>query len=128
MKKILIVDDSPFMRNILKDLLTNQNNQPNLAEDVKVFEADGKTNALNQVKKVKPDAILLDVVMKESETEGLEFLQEIVIFYDVSKVIMISSVGQDNIIEECKRLGVNVYLQKPFEHSEVINVVNSIIK
>ena len=124
MKRILIVDDSAFMRGILKDLLMSQSGENTLSENIELFEADGKANALKQLKEVKPDLILLDIVMRESETEGVEFIKEIKDFFNVSKVIMISSIGQTAILDECKKMGIQCYLQKPFEHDQVIAEVN----
>ena len=124
MKKILIVDDSAFMRNIVKDLLTHTTDAQLLVDEVELFEADGKKNALLLLKNIKPDVILLDVVMRESEIEGLEFIQEIKEFFDTKKIIMISSIGQATVIDECKQLGIMTYLQKPFEQIQVIEAVN----
>lgn len=127
MKKILIVDDSAFMRNVLKDLLTTFEDKAELKDAVELYEADGKRKALEQLKSVKPDVILLDVVMRESETEGLEFIEEIKDIFDTKKVIMISSIGQSSLLTEFQRLGITNYLQKPFEDHQVIEAVNKII-
>jgi two-component system chemotaxis response regulator CheY len=123
MKKILIVDDSSF---ILKDILTNtKDSKKVLTEDIEIMEANGKIEALNQMKKSIPDVILLDIVMIESETEGLELLKEIKNFFDSSKIIIISSIGQLTIRNECFKLGIERYLHKPFEHEQVIEAVNN---
>jgi len=128
MKKILIVDDSTFMRNVLKDILLAKNSDAELIAELEFFEANGIVTARQQIKAVSPDAILLDIVMHESETEGVEFLREIQGFFDTSKVIIISSIGQIEILDECNKLGVKFYIQKPFEHSKIIEAVNHIIK
>lgn len=124
MKKILIVDDSAFMRNILKDILADKSS---MKEPVEIHEADGKTNAEKKLKTLKPDVILLDVVMRESESEGVEFLNGVKSYFDVGKIIIISSVGQHVILDECKKLGISAYLQKPFDPSEVVDAVNKIL-
>jgi two-component system chemotaxis response regulator CheY len=127
MKKILIVDDSAFMRGILKDILSNKTDEDAFIEEVEFFEADGKINAIKQLHDSKPDLILLDVVMRESETEGVEFIEEITGSYDLNKIIMISSIGQTAVLEKCKKLGIRIYLQKPFEHSHVIQAVKKVL-
>jgi two-component system chemotaxis response regulator CheY len=126
MKKILIVDDSTFMRSVVKDAL--ENNNSDVKDALQFYEADGKQNAVSQVNKIKPDAILLDIVMKESEMEGIEFLEEIQPYFDMKKIIMISSIGQDEIMNMCKRMGVEHYLQKPIEYDEMFKVINYILK
>lgn len=127
MKKILIVDDSTFMRNVVKDILENGADS-SLKNKLELYEADGKTNAISQVNKIKPDVILLDIVMKESEMEGLEFLEEIKSFFDLRKIIMISSIGQQEILHKCKVLGIQHYLQKPIENEQVYEALSLILK
>ncbi len=127
MKKILIVDDSAFMRTVLIDLLTKLPNGHALVEPVELYEAEGKANALKLIKSNKPDVILLDVVMKESEKEGLELIDDIKHIIDPKKIIMISSVGQPDLIKACKERGVLMYLHKPFEQEQVLEAVNSIL-
>lgn len=128
MKKILIVDDSIFMRNILKDILLADDDEITLMKKLEFYEADGKTNALKQINKQKPDVILLDIVMQESEKEGIELLEAIKDSFDIKKVIIISSIGQDEIIDKCNELGVGSYIQKPVENRQVKEAVNQIIK
>jgi CheY-like chemotaxis protein len=74
MKNILVVDDSAFMRSILKDILMDRNGDLVISVPIEIHEADGKASALKQINKIHPDVILLDIVMQESETEGLEFI------------------------------------------------------
>lgn len=117
MTKILIVDDSAFMRGILKDLLSQR------VPPVELFEADGKLAAFEILKKVKPDMALLDIVMGENEFEGLEILKEIKTSYPGMKVIMLTSVGQTSVVEECKKLGAESYIEKPFDRDIVLETV-----
>jgi two-component system chemotaxis response regulator CheY len=127
MKKILIVDDSAFMRNVLKDIITGDGKKPSLSNEIEIFEADGKEAALILAKKEKPDVILLDIVMKESEMEGVEFIMDANEFFDLSKIIMITSIAHMDIMDTCKNLGVKFYLQKPFDQKEVIDSIKEVI-
>ena len=126
MKKVLIVDDSAFMRGYLRDLLTSTScgDVPCLADTVEFFEADGKEKAIQATQLIQPDVILLDIVMKNGETEGLEFIEEIKDHYNPHKIIMISSIKQPFFINKCKQLGVMSYLQKPVEQKQFIEAVN----
>lgn len=119
MKKILIVDDSSFMRGILKDLLTNNDLTP-----VEIFEADSGSGALKQLKNVQPDLVFLDIVMRASEYEGVEVLKKIKQSYSSTNVIIITSVGQTAVIEQCKKLGAKEYIQKPFNQDDILQKVN----
>ena len=128
MKKILIVDDSAFMRNVLKDIIVTNADIANLGDDYKIYEADGRANAIIIAQKINPNVILLDIVMKESDMEGIDFILEANKFFDLSKIIMVSSIGHEEIINTCKNLGVKFYIQKPFIHMEVINSIKDVIK
>ncbi|TAK74123.1 MAG: response regulator [Gammaproteobacteria bacterium] len=127
MKKILIVDDSQFMRIVLKDLITNKNNKIHFLDKIDFFEADGKNSAISQLKVVNPDLILLDIVMKESEIEGIRFIEEIKDYFPTKKIIVISSLGQSFLINKCKQLGISNYFQKPFEHNKIIDAINQVL-
>src|SRR5207244_5734289 len=54
-KKILIVDDSPTERHVLNDMLTKAG--------FEVFSSDNGEDAIHKSKQLKPDLILMDVVM-----------------------------------------------------------------
>ncbi len=128
MKKILIVDDSPFMRNVLKEMIVSNAEAGEFDDNFEIFESDGKKDALVIAKKENPDVILLDIVMTESEMEGIEFITEANTFFDLSKIIMVTSIGHMDIINTCKNLGIKYYIQKPFEKNEVVSSIKSVIK
>jgi len=113
-KKILIADDSLFMRKILKDMLSDK---------YEIIEADTGGKAEEQIKKEKPDLALLDIIMPEGEEEGIIVLKKIMKANPKAKVVMITAVGQDTVIEECKKVGAADYIIKPFDKEKVIKTV-----
>jgi two-component system, chemotaxis family, chemotaxis protein CheY len=117
MNTILIVDDSAFMRGILKEALSQY------TPTLEVYEADGKITAGELLKKVQPNLVLLDIVMRDNEFEGIEVLKEIKEFYPKVPVIMLTSVGQNAVVEECKNLGAQDYIEKPFDKDNVLKVI-----
>ena len=119
MKKILVVDDSLFMRKVLKDVL---------AKGYEIVEADSGAEALEQFKKETPDLVLLDIIMPEGEEEGLRVLQTIMKTNSKTKVIMITAVGQDSMIKVCKKLGAKDYIVKPFDEKLVVETVEKHLK
>jgi len=120
MPKILIADDSQFMRNMLKDILVKEGHKDNL-------EAEDGIEALRILKsKKKPDLILLDIIMPN--LGGLGVLRKMK-KSDVSKrVIVVSAVGQEKMKEEAKKLGVENYIVKPFREKEVVEMVKKILE
>ena len=109
-KKILIADDSLFMRMTLRS---------NLIKEYEIVEADSGAEALKQFEKEKPDLVLLDIVMPQGEEEGIRVLEEIMKNDPQAQVVMITAVGQEAIIEECKKLGAKDYIVKPFDEERV---------
>ena len=122
MKKILIADDSLFMRKVLIDILSSKPNEYEL------LEAHSGKSALELFKKEKPDLILLDIIMPEGEEAGIKVLRTVMKTNPKMKVIMITAVGQGLVIEECKKLGAKDYIIKPFDEKEVIKTVEKYLR
>ena len=114
MKKILVADDSLFMRKMLKDILSDK---------YEIVEAESGSKAEKQIEKEKPDLVLLDIIMPEGEEEGIIVLKKLMKANPKAKVVMITAVGQDTIVEECKKAGAADYIIKPFDKEKVIETV-----
>lgn len=114
MKKILLVDDSLFMRKILRDILCRR---------YEIVEADTGAGALQKYASEKPDLVLLDIVMSAGEEEGISVLKKIKGTEPQACIIMISAVGQDAVVNECKKFGANDYITKPFDEKKVLERV-----
>ncbi|MEI7741648.1 MAG: response regulator [bacterium] len=113
--KILIVDDSAFMRSVLKNILTNAG-YTNFEE-----AADGK-EGLQKIESVNPELVLLDLIMPEML--GIDVIKQIKNKY---KILVISAVGQEKVIEEAKSLGALGYIVKPFDNNKVVEEVAKIL-
>ena len=115
--KILIADDSAFMRAILKDIIMKSN-----LKEAQIFEAGDGEEALAVVTAEKPDLLLLDIIMPKKD--GIEVLKEA--GHSVPTVIIVSSVGQTEVIEQAKTLGAKDYIVKPFDSKMVTDVLNAL--
>jgi two-component system chemotaxis response regulator CheB len=104
--RILIVDDSGFMRNIIKQILAVD------SELEIVGEAEDGQVALEKVKELKPDIVLLDVEMPR--LDGLSVLKRLKLT-SKAKVVIISSVAQlgSPASLEARRLGAFEVIPKP---------------
>ena len=114
MKKVLIADDSLFMRKVLKDLLTPR---------YQIVEANSGPSALKQIEKERPDLVLLDIVMPEGEEAGVKALRTLRKSHPDLPVIIITAVGQNAVKQTCQNLGVTDYIVKPFEDQQIRTVV-----
>ena len=111
--KILLADDSAFMRKILKDILTEAG--------FSIFvEAENGNEALEKYEAEKPGLILLDIIMPE--LDGLGVVKKI---GKEANIIIISAVGQDEMLKEAKDNGVKGYIVKPFDKEQVLKEVET---
>jgi len=113
--KILLVDDSAFMRNVLKNILQEAGYQ-------NFIESSDGNEAIEKFKTEKPELLLLDIIMPVKG--GEEVLEEI---GKDAKVIVISAVGQESVIEECKKKGASGYIVKPFDNEKVVAEVKKVL-
>lgn len=114
--KILLADDSKFMRKVIIDILTE-------AGFSQFVEAENGNEAVAKLQSEKPGLVMLDVIMPE--LDGIGVLKKMKELGIETKVIIVSAVGQEAMISEAKSLGAEGYVIKPFEKVDVIKEVES---
>ncbi len=118
MTRILIVDDSPLMRQSLKKILVSHGYEV-------LGEAENGSVALEKFKQLKPDLVTLDISMPEMD--GLTTLKEIRKLDDTCKIVMISGSGDETNIRKAIALGANDFVLKPFIEEMVIKKLKKIV-
>ena len=113
---ILVVDDDDGIRELVKQFL-NQNNYL-------VTTAKSSEDALNKVKLVKFDLIVLDIMMPGKS--GLEFTNENKKKIN-TPIILLTAKGETSDRVEGLEIGADDYLAKPFEPKELILRINNIL-
>jgi len=102
--KVLIIEDEEMLVNMYISKFTKEGYEAEKAENGKI--------GLEQAKNIKPDIILLDIMMPEIDGfMVLKNLKEDVDTKDIP-VIMLTNLGQEEDIEKGKRLGAIDYLVK----------------
>lgn len=114
---ILIVDDGPKMRNLIKEYLK--------LEGYDYDEADNGETALEYLSKAEYDAVLLDVMMPIKD--GWSVLKELRKTSSVP-VIMLTAKGEEYDKLYGFELGADDYLVKPFSPKELIARLKAILK
>lgn len=109
-KKIMVVDDSPFQISMLRDLLEDS------GYDV-VAEASNLQEVVENTKKFKPDLVTMDMTMPG--TDGFQCTQAIKDIDQSIKVIIVSSMMDDELIKKAKNLKISGYIQKPVDEDEL---------
>ncbi len=114
-KEILIVDDSEFMRILIKRVLNN-------AGFKNIIKTSSGDEAKKLLKTEKPNLVLLDLNMPNSSGfDVLKFVNEEKLKI---KCIIVSSIAQQYTIDEAYKLGAVGYIKKPFDEEELIKLVN----
>ena len=117
-KKILLVEDDPLLIDIYTTKLKD-------AGFVVSVATDGRM-ALELFEKDKPDLILLDIVLPN--TNGWEVLKQIKKDNNTTKVVILSNLGQKEEIEKGIMLGADKYLIKAnYTPSEVIEEIKKLL-
>ena len=110
---ILIVDDEPGMRRYLQTVLE--------LDAYKVSTASNGEEAIDKVRRDRPDLVLLDMVMPGPD--GLETLRRIREARPTTKVVMLSCVRDTRKVAMAMRLGAHDYLSKPVQKEEMDDVL-----
>ena len=113
--KVLIVDDSSFMRSIIKGYLKE-------FPTLKIAEASDGDEALKVFSEFQPDVVFLDIIMPK--LNGMEALKTMLKIKKTVKVIMVTSVGESSVIEEALKIGAEKYITKPFKYDDIVGVIN----
>ena len=116
-KKVLIVDDSLYMRTVIKDALSSS------GYDVVGQAANGET-AIDLALELQPDIITLDNILPDML--GLDIIKVLKEEEIKSKIIMISAVGQQSVIDEGLSLGADNYIVKPFTSEQLIESIGKL--
>ncbi|WP_297426138.1 response regulator [Clostridium sp.] len=115
---IVIVDDSPFQIALLRDLLTE--NGFNV-----VGEAGSLEETIEVVSRTKPDLVTMDMTIPG--TDGFECTREIHKINPNIKVIIVSSMMDDEIVRKAKKTHVSGYAQKPVDPEELTLLINRVM-
>ncbi len=112
--KILLVDDTAFMRMIFKKILAPSGNE--------LLEAVDGSDGLAKYKEHRPNLVFLDIVMPN--VDGIECLKQIMAFDGNAKVVMCSSIGQQTVVNDAIKIGARDFIIKPFDAAKVLESVS----
>ena len=120
MKSIMIVDDSPTMRGLLKLTLVRL---PGFV----VVEAVNGRDALSKLRVGTPAVLVTDINMPE--VDGLELITEVrkTKGKETLPILVVSTRGQEAEVAKAMELGANDYLPKPIDGSELTRKLNRLL-
>jgi two-component system, chemotaxis family, chemotaxis protein CheY len=122
MKRIMIVDDAMFMRQMLVKIL--------VAEGYEICaEASCATEAVDKFKQTKPDLVTMDIVMPMmEELDGIGAVKEIIKLDPQAQIIICSVMGQQSLVVEAIRAGAKDFVTKPVQPARLLEAVRNILK
>jgi len=119
MKTVLVVDDSGFMRTLIKKHLK-------FLDVAVVGEAEDGKVAIEKYIELKPDIVTLDLAMLDHD--GIEALEGIMAHDPKAKVIIVASTaGQSSVVDEAKALGAYTIISKPLKDDELVNAIKALM-
>ncbi len=117
MREVLVVDDEPQIRRVLRGFLE--------AAGFRVSEAGTGTEALASLRLAPPDLVLLDVMLPD--IDGIEVLRRLRTFSDVYVVLVTARTEEmDKLVGLA--VGADDYITKPFSPREVTARVNAVLR
>ena len=115
---LLITDDALIIRAMIKDTATAAGWQV-------LGEATNGNEAIEQYKRLRPDAVTLDLVMPEFD--GLHALRGILELDPQARVVVVSALEQKNILMDAFKLGAADFIVKPFDKKALIATLEKVI-
>jgi DNA-binding response OmpR family regulator/sugar lactone lactonase YvrE len=114
MPKILIIDDEPGMRQVMAKILAPLGHE--------VIDADEGVRAVQMVKEISPDVVLLDIRLPDMD--GPDIVNAIKQSNPNVPIVILSGFGDVDAAAELVKIGAFDYISKPFKVNELVDIVN----
>jgi len=119
--RVMLVDDHAIVRRGLRSILELE---PDIAV---VAEAGGHGEALRLLDRVHPDVILLDLKLStDHDAEGLELCSEILARRPDSRVVILSTFLDENLLNQALRRGAKAYVLKEVDVVELVRIIRAV--
>ncbi|MGM0605850.1 MAG: response regulator [Halobacteriota archaeon] len=115
--RALIVDDSALQRSIIRDILEDRFEI--------VGEAENGRDAVRAFLREEPDLVTMDIMMPK--LDGIEATGKIKDHAPETKIVMCTSVGQEEKMRDAVKNGADGYVMKPFEEDDLVSAVTEAI-
>ncbi len=117
--KVLVVDDAIFMRRMLSDIIKEGGHAI-------AAEASTGEEGVQKYKENKPDIVTMDIIMPGQG--GIEAVKAIIEHDKNAKILMVSAMGQQQLVVEAIQAGAKDFIVKPFEASRVLGAIERLLK
>jgi two-component system chemotaxis response regulator CheY len=115
---ILLIDDNDITREVLRVVLRGEGYNV-------VGEATDGGSGLEMALKLRPDIILLDVVMPK--ISGLEILPKMKDLVPEARILMVTANKDQETVSEAVKAGIHGFIVKPFNAQKIIETVAGVV-
>ncbi|MFQ6073049.1 MAG: response regulator, partial [Methanosarcinales archaeon] len=123
LKKILIVDDADFMREMIEDMLDPKHYKV-VGHAFNGKEAVAKYKQLTK-NGLKPNIVLMDLVLPEKD--GLLATKEILDYDKEAKILIVSALNAPEIIKGALEVGAKGYIHKPITIIKLLSALTDVL-
>ncbi len=117
-KKILITDDTAFMRMTLKKTLESNGYEV-------IGEAENGVQSVELYKELRPDLVTMDITMPEMN--GIDAVKNIMSIDANAKIVMVSAMGQKSMVIEALTSGAKDFIVKPFTPDRIMETMKKLL-
>ena len=118
-EKVLLVDDAKFARKIALKALKNGGFD-------NVIQAATAVEAMELFESENPDLVLLDITLPDNS--DLTLLEKMLEKKPDARIIMISAIGQELIIDDSLNMGAKAFITKPYVEKEFLETIFDVLE
>lgn len=119
MKKILIIDDSPFIAREISTILEGKDYEV-------IGHAKNGEDGISMYKELKPDIVTLDIIMPG--IDGIETAAKLLEYDADAKIVMLSSLCDFDTLKEIHEMNLEYLIAKPIEPDKLIEALEGVFK
>jgi two-component system chemotaxis response regulator CheY len=116
-KRVLITDDTAFMRMTLRNVLEKNGYEV-------VGEAEDGYQAVEQYMLSKPDLVTMDITMPNMD--GITAIKKIMEKDPEAKIVVVSAMGQKALVIEALNSGAKDFIVKPFQPDRIVEALQKV--
>ena len=113
-KKVMVVDDSMLMDLQIRKLLEG-------TEFEVAAHCENGEEAIARYEEVRPDVVTMDIIMPG--IDGMEAAQVLLYEHDEARIVMVTSLGCDDVIQELYGIGAQAVLFKPLTREGLLGAL-----